>query len=135
VDPTFKKTTYLPFLRNIIIFSGLIGVVGVILLLLLPANFFSPALPFLILFFMGMTIFVYTMLVKTFETRFARFVSFFMIATAGKLLICITVVIIYVLLNKQDALPFLASFFILYILYTIFEVTALLKTADRISRK
>ena len=50
-----------------------------------------------------------------------------MLATAAKLFLYIAVMIIYALINKKDAVPFLLNFFILYLVYTIFEVTQIIR--------
>jgi hypothetical protein len=38
-----------------------------------------------------------------------------------------TVLLLYVFIHKEDAVPFILAFFILYMLYTVFEVIAMLK--------
>ena len=38
-----------------------------------------------------------------------------------KLFLYLIIMVTYALLNRKDAVPFLISFFILYLLYTVFE--------------
>lgn len=50
------------------------------------------------------------------------FIRFFMGATAVRLFIYMAIMIIYALFNKEKAFGFILHFFILYLLYTAFEV-------------
>ncbi len=45
------------------------------------------------------------------------------------------VMITYALLNREDARPFIISFFVLYIVYTVIEVVALLKVNSKSTTK
>jgi hypothetical protein len=49
-----------------------------------------------------------------------------MLTTAIKLFLFITVMIIYSFLNRKDAVAFLLNFFILYLVYTVFEVVQII---------
>ena len=50
-----------------------------------------------------------------------------MLATFAKMFLSVIVLLAYVFANKEDAVPFIISFFLLYILYSVFEAVALLK--------
>jgi hypothetical protein len=52
-----------------------------------------------------------------------------MLVTFGKLIFFLTIILVYFLLNREDVLPFAIAFFILYILFTIFEVVQSLALA------
>jgi hypothetical protein len=110
------------FLRNLVVFSALLSVIAVGLVLVLPGSFISRSLPFLFLFFMGVTYISYSILVKSARNRFLRFVNYYLLLTAAKLVLFILIIVIYILVNKKDAVPFVLSFFILYVCYSIFEV-------------
>lgn len=51
----------------------------------------------------------------------------FLIATVVKLLLCLFFVVIYLQYNPVNALHFVACFFYLYILNTVFEISTLLR--------
>ena len=114
------------FLRRILIFSAFLAFGGVILSLLLPAGTITPALPFLIVFFLALAWTVIRYLFRASEMSFVKFVNAFILSTGLKLLVLILVIVGYILLNRGDAVPFLVAFFILYLLYTGFEVYAIL---------
>ncbi len=49
-----------------------------------------------------------------------------MLATFFKLMNYLIVIVVYTLYVKEGILPFILSFFILYIIYTVFEVATIL---------
>ena len=51
----------------------------------------------------------------------------FLIATIGKLLMCLFFAIIYIQHNQVNAVHFVSNFFYLYILNTVFEISTLLR--------
>jgi len=113
------------FVRQILLFTAILMAVSLILYFLLPRFWFSLSLPFLFFFFLSSSILSFHFLLKSLTQRFSKFVNVFLLTTAVKLLLYIAVIIIYVLVNRSDALPFLISFFILYLCYTVFEVIKL----------
>jgi len=129
------KTYLNKFIINLLIFSIILGAIAYALTFLLPENYFSPALPFLFPFFFAITILVLNFLIKSTTKKFNSFINRFMMATFLKLMVYMTVLIIYVFTNKPDAIPFILSFFILYVAYTFFEVIAMLKFTKTESKK
>jgi hypothetical protein len=120
------KSIYLSFLKKLIIFTALIGAGASILAFILPKTFITPFLPLLILFFPVITFITFRVIIKASQIKFIRFLNYFLLTTTLKLFLFLAVLILYVLLNKPDAVPFTLTFFILYLCYTIFEVTHLI---------
>jgi hypothetical protein len=116
------KPVILPFLRKLIVFSAILSVIAVLLILILPSSCITPALPFMFIFFPLVTLASFYILVKATAGRFIRFLNYFLGTTMIKLFIYIGLIVVYALLNKKDAIPFVLSFFILYVFYTSFEV-------------
>jgi len=116
------KNLYLLFLKKLLIFSVIIAVVGYILTMYLPANYITPTLPFLYVFFFAATLVVHYILLKVSEKKTPGFINFFMLVTFGKLIFFLTIILAYALLNRADAIPFIVAFFILYVCFTAFEV-------------
>jgi hypothetical protein len=119
--------TYRSFLLRLFIFSLVIGLVVLLLYLFLPPEIVSPSLPYLVIYFFIITAAVHYALVRSTAYSARRFVSYFMLATFVKFFIYIVTVFAYAYFNRSDLLPFVISFFILYILYTIFEVLAIIR--------
>lgn len=87
----------------------------------------TPALPWLLVFFIISTFVIYYLLVKASTGKFNKFTNTFMAATVIKLLLMLSVVAVYVYLNKSDAIRFVITMFVLYLAYTLLEITSLLK--------
>jgi len=119
--------TYRSFLLKLFIFSLVIGLVVLLLNLFLPPDMVSPTLPFLVIYFFVITAAVHYALVRSTAYSARRYVSYFMLATFAKFFIYVVTVFAYAFFNRSDLLPFVIAFFILYILYTVFEVLAIIK--------
>ena len=114
---------YIKFLKKLLVFTIIVALVGFIFTMLLPANYITPTLPFLYVFFFAATLVVHYILLKVSEKRTPGFINMFMLVTFGKLIFFLTIILVYALLNRDDAVPFIVAFFILYVFFTVFEVT------------
>ena len=117
------KNLYIIFLRKLLIFTIIIALVGFAFTKILPANYITPTLPYLYVFFFAATLVVHYILLKVSEKKTPGFVNLFMLVTFGKLIFFLTIILIYALINRDDAVPFIAAFSILYFFFTAFEVT------------
>lgn len=110
------------FLKQLLIFTAIIGVCSTLAIFFLPSDFITPTLPYLIFFFFSVTLIVHLILIRVSEKRTPAFINYFMLLTFGKLIFFLTIILIYALLNRKDAVSFILTFFILYVFYTTFEV-------------
>lgn len=115
------------FVKRLLFFTAFLAASGLLLFQLLPRNFITPALPFLLLFFMAVTMIGYYLLLKASSKTLLKFLNAFLLLTFGKLILFIGVLVLYILLNRWDAMPFGIGFFVLYLFYTAFEVVYLVK--------
>lgn len=120
------KKVFNKFLINLSIFSIIIGIIIAALNFIMPPKFYTSTLPFQLVFFFASTLLVHKVLLNASEKRFTKFVTYFMASTFFKLVLYIVVMVSYVFINKPDAVPFIISFFILYLSFTVFEVLAIL---------
>jgi hypothetical protein len=120
------KSIFADFFRKLIIFSVFLSFIVIGLSFLIPEAFISRVIPYLFIFFMIITMISYYILIKAAQMKFIRFLNYYLLITTVKLLLFILVLITYMMLNKQDAVPFALAFFILYLCYTIFEVVSIL---------
>jgi hypothetical protein len=79
--------------------------------------------PFLAFFVAGVTLLVHIIMVRAVKERPQKFVNLFMLANTAKLFGYLTIMVIFALLKKDLAVPFVLSFFCLYIIYTFYDVT------------
>ena len=122
---------FLDFLKRLLLFSIIPGMIASGLYFILPSKFITPALPFLFAFFIAATLTGYYFLMRSVEKKFIRFLNAYLLYTTVKLILYSTVMIVYIFLHKQDALPFGITFFLLYLCYTIFEVVSLVSYSKR----
>jgi hypothetical protein len=125
------KSEYLQFLKSLLIYSLVLLVFTIPVWIFLPKVYITPALPFLFFFFAATCLLSYYYLLKTLNERLLKFVNTFMLLTLIKLVLYVSVMIVYVLLNLADAVPFMLSFFVLYLAYTIFEVVHVISASGK----
>lgn len=129
------KKLFKRFLLQTALVTVLLYVLWGLLLLMLPAEWLSPAIPVMIFFFALITASIYYLMLQSATNRFPRFVNGFMVLTLGKILLYSVLILIYVVLNPADRLPFIAAFFACYLVFTIFEVMAFLRDVREINRR
>jgi hypothetical protein len=125
------NSVYVNFLQRLLYFSAVTGLALLAATLALPAKYVSPALPFLIPFFIAATLISFRFLLRTLNQRFIRFVNTFMLTIIVKLFLYLGVMIAYVFINRADAIPFILGFFILYLCYTVFEAVSVVRQTGR----
>lgn len=123
------------FIRTLIISTLVVIIIGSIVYAAMPSEYYTPAFPYLIAFFFIATIVVYYIMLKSLEKRPAKFVNIFLLTTMVKLFAYMAVMVSYALANRAEARQFIIVFFILYIIYTIVEVLALLGENSKMGRK
>ena len=121
------KDLIIRFIRAMVVTAVLIVIVALIFYSLTPSEYYTASFPYLLGFFIIASIIVYHFMLKAIEKRPARFVSSFMLATMIKLFLYMAVMITYALLNREEAMSFIVTFFVLYVIFTIVEVASLLK--------
>ena len=126
------------YAKRLLLLTFAAGIVSLALFFILPHAWISPSLPFLFVFYYACSLISYIILDRSIRKKINRFVSVFMLATAVKLLLYVSVMIIYAFINRKDAIPFLLNFFVLYLVYTVFEVIqiiSLTKTSTFVDEK
>jgi hypothetical protein len=115
------------FTKQLLILSTLTGLLIVGVILLIPPDFVSPALPFLLVFFTAATLLSFYFLQKKLDASPSRFVTAFMANTMIRLILYLAIIVIYALFNRPDSINFILSFFILYLIFSAFEVSFFLR--------
>jgi len=114
------------FIIRLIILTLIVSLGAIIFNYLAPPTYITPALPFIIGLFFTITLIVHYLLLKASEKKFSRFSTNFMLTTFIKLIMYLFIIVGYAFLNKKDAITFILTFFIMYLIYTIFEVVSIL---------
>ena len=120
------KQKYTRFFARLAFMTLLIALLGWALQTVLPDSTVSPAFPFILGLFFITTALIHLVLLSITRLNPRRFVSYFMLATFIKLLLYFIAVLIYLFNFRENALSFIVTFMILYILYTVFETILIL---------
>ena len=121
------KSAYINYLRHLLIFSAILGSIALIFYFFLPVTTRTPALPVLFVFFIATSLLSFYYLLKSTSKRFIKFVNTFLLTIIIKLFLYAGVMIAYVFTNRRDAVPFMLSFFVLYLCFTVFEAASIIK--------
>ncbi|MCQ2283317.1 MAG: hypothetical protein MJZ57_00280 [Bacteroidales bacterium] len=129
-----QKIPIKKFSFRILVFSVIIAGLSLLFQIICP-KIASPALPFIVLFFMIITLFtMYIVLHDDKAKAEKRFVSNYLLSRIIKLISCLLFVVLYVILNRKDAWNFAIAFLVIYFLYSIFEVVVLKKENQELSK-
>jgi len=122
-----KKIPIRKFSFRIIVFSVIIAGLSLLFQWLCP-QLATPALPFIVLFFFVITLFTMYIVLRSEDGQDGKkFVSAYMISRTVKILSCLFFLLLYMFLNREDALRFAIAFMVIYFLYAIFEIVILKK--------
>ena len=117
-----KKIPIRKFSFRIIVFSVIVAALALLFQWIWP-QLATPALPFIVLFFFAVTLFTMYIVLRSDDGSDSRkFVSSYMISRTVKLLSCLLFLLLYMFLNREDALRFAIAFLVIYFLYAVFEI-------------
>jgi phosphatidylglycerophosphate synthase len=114
------------FANRLTVLTAITFLVSSGLTYLLPEKLVSPSWPFIIVFFFAISIFVFRFLQKKSGGNQGKFINAFMLSTTVKLLLYLSIILIYVLINRADAIGFILNFFAYYMIFTVFEILSIL---------
>ncbi|HNS17731.1 MAG TPA: hypothetical protein PKH94_10615 [Bacteroidales bacterium] len=115
------------FVARLTVFTLILGLMTWLAFFLLPKGSASVTVPFQFVFFYTVTLCVHYVLLKAARKSPGSFVTRFMVVSFLKLLLYVIVLVIYLLLNKGDALRFTVPYLMLYVLFSSFEIYSFLK--------
>ena len=127
---TTLSSSFKVFVKKLIFFTLILTILGIAVWLGVPLKFKTPALPYLLGFYFLTTLSVHYFLLRAISKRIVAFINAFLISTTLKLFLYFGVLAWYVFTHKADALAFSITFLVLYLAFTLFEVSALLKSSN-----
>lgn len=116
-----------PFFTKLSIYSILIAAMDYCWNNFMPPEDFIPKIWFILGFFIAITIVFHILITNAANGRPQNFIRFYMGSTALRMAICLIVIVVYRFADKPTVIPFALGFMVHYMLFTIFEVTSLLK--------
>lgn len=122
---------------------ALLATTGVLTLVSLLPMWFNPAhfatiLPFIVLYFAVVTFFEHYFIVRSAHREARTFIKNFLGLTVGTLILHLGVMIVYMFTHMHDAMTaklFLIAFCIGYLVFLVFETTALVLLAKNLRKQ
>ncbi len=113
------------FLLYILLYTAFIGVAAIILFSTVIREYYLPAFPLVLLFFVLVNTGFFALLHSASSGRPAVFARFFLLGTGIRFFIYIIFMLAYIFVRRNEAISFLFQFIILYFAYTAFELVFL----------
>jgi len=114
------------FIIRGIIISLILFIAGVFLFTTILKEYFSFSFPVLLVVIFLVTVLFHRYLIRSTGESNRKFPAKFLGATGIKMGLYMILIIIYVVLDRENAVPFLLVFMIIYIIFTVFEVVSVL---------
>ena len=115
------------FLLRELLFTIFVAVVAFLLFSSLLTDYYLPIFWILLGVIAILTGIFHYSLIQIQENRSSKFSQKFMMVSGIKMMIYLVFITSYAFMNPEKATSFLISFFILYILYTVFEVILIVR--------
>jgi len=111
----------------------LLAVIGYFLFTVVFNPYYQVILPFVLLFVFLFTTVIHAILLKTARKKPKKLINRFLMLTGLKMMIYLLIMMIYLVISKQDSAPFLLTFLIVYLVFTIFEISSILSCLKRVT--
>ncbi len=111
----------------------LLAVIGYFLFTRVFNPYYQVILPFVLLFIFLFTTVIHAILLKTARKKPKKLVNRFLMLTGLKMMVYLFIMIIYLIISKQDSAPFLLTFLIVYLVFSIFEILSILSYLKRVT--
>jgi len=116
-----------PFSVHLALITLLLAILSGLTFYYLPAQYQTRAWPFLLTFLFITNIILFTLFLKVYQKKTSSYANYFMMATVIKLLVYLTIIIVYLIYHPEEAKAFLLSFLVYYLVFTFVEVRSVLK--------
>lgn len=119
--------SFFRYLKNVIIFTALLSLVAGVLSFTLPKEYFVLQVWMILVYFLVVSALSQMVLIQRQKGEPKKYVRTFLASTTIKLFIHVIALLVFALMNRDNAIPVILTFFCCYLLFTIFEVTMQLK--------
>ncbi len=123
------------FISGIAIISLLLTLIGWLIFSQFIPGYYLPVLPFLLVFFIVISISVHAFQLQQANNNMAKFARNNMLVTFFKLILYSVVAVIYFAFDSKNASVFFICFMLFYLIFTVFEVTSLVRVTSANKKK
>ena len=121
------------FIINSVILTGIIALAGFIAFATFLNKYYLSIFPWLLVFFLFTNITVHSLLVSSTGNKKIKFETAFLLSFFIKFFGYIIFMIIYLRNHKENSLVFVVGLFLLYLIYTSFEIKSIISFLKRSS--
>lgn len=115
---------YVAFLSRLLLYAAALYLAWLFFRTSIPAKFsYDHTYGLILFFFLTTALFHYGLLSNAIKSN-RNIVTYYMLSTSVKLVLYFLVLVGYAMVRPGEAIPFVSSFFVLYIFFTVFEVSS-----------
>lgn len=126
--------TYRQFIVKILIFTLIVFVIAAALFTTVLKPWYFAAYPYQILLIAVVTTIGHLLVLKAAGQNTRKFTTAYMASVTLKLMVYLTFILVCLLIDHSQAIPFALTFIVFYISYTIFEVYLVLSHIKKHSK-
>ena len=119
------------FLIRLIYLTLIVYAMGFLVFKFVYPTYFYPFFVFLPLIFYAVNAVFHGTLVSASHLEMRKFTQRFLTVFGIKIMLLLVFIITYAYFNPEKAVPFLVTFFVLYVLYTTFEIISIVRYQQR----
>jgi len=119
------------FLIRLIYLTLVVYVLGFVAFRFFFASSFYTFFAFLPVIFYGVNAIFHGHLIQASHLEMRKFTQRFLTVFGIKIMLLLAFIITYAYFNPQKAVPFLITFFLLYVIYTTFEIVSIVRFQQR----
>lgn len=127
-------TAYRQLIVKILIFTTLVFIISFVLFSTVLKIWYFPAYPYQILLIALVTTIGHLWILKAAGQNTRRFTTAYMASVTLKLMVYLTFMLVYLLIDHSQVIPFAITFITFYISFTIFEVVQVLNYIKKHSK-
>jgi len=110
------------FIVKILIFTLIIFALATILFHTVFKMWYFASFPYLLLLIATITTSGHLLIIRASDKNPRRFTTAYMASVTIKLIVYLSTMLIYLLIDHSQVIPFVCTFITFYVLYTVFEV-------------
>jgi hypothetical protein len=114
------------FIFTLLFIALIITLLGYGLLLFFIPQYYFPYFPVIPAFLLVVTVLVHVYLIKSSEKNPRKFTSKYLGAMGLKMFIYLLFLVVFLFIDTTRAVPFLVSFLVTYMVFTLYEVISIL---------
>ncbi|MDO8951416.1 MAG: hypothetical protein Q7U86_02265 [Draconibacterium sp.] len=123
------------FISGIAIISVFLTLIGWLIFSQFIPEYYLPVLPFLLVFFIAISISVHAFQLQQAKNNMAKFARNNMLVTFLKLILYSAVAVIYFAFDSKNAKVFFICFMLFYLIFTVYEVASLVRVTSGNKKK